>query len=111
MVFNDVFVLNYGHPGTEDVLEDIQERKRVGIARYGTPLRPFDGRVNWIDLYQELLDALNYLRKGIYEEMNGEKQSQDLPWMVTFYKMLMTFTLSTRVAMSERKQLAPSPQG
>lgn len=52
------------------VIEDITERKRVGIERYGTPLQTFNGRDALIDLYQELLDAVMYTRQLI-EERKG----------------------------------------
>lgn len=49
------------------VIADIEERKRVGIARYGTPLQTFNGRDAMVDLYQELLDACMYVRQIIEE--------------------------------------------
>jgi hypothetical protein len=49
------------------VIADIEERRRVGIARYGTPLQTFNGRNADIDLYQELLDAVMYQRQNIEE--------------------------------------------
>lgn len=56
-------------PAIQDlVIEDIQERKREGTLKYGTPLQPFNGRSALRDLYQELLDATQYIRQLIYEE-------------------------------------------
>lgn len=49
------------------VIADIEERRRVGIQRYGTPLQTFNGRDALIDLYQELLDAAMYTRQLIEE--------------------------------------------
>jgi hypothetical protein len=49
------------------VIADLQARKAVGIERYGTTLQPFNGRDVLMDLYQEILDAANYLRQAIYE--------------------------------------------
>ena len=49
------------------IVSDALERKQVGIKRYGQPLKPFDGRNTYVDLYQEILDALNYMRKLLYE--------------------------------------------
>ena len=57
-----------GYPAIQDlVLADIAERKRVGIARYGMPLQPHNGRDALVDLYQELLDAVQYARQMIFE--------------------------------------------
>lgn len=53
------------------VITDIEERKRVGIERYGTPLQTFNGRDAVIDLYQELLDATMYVRQHIEERKRG----------------------------------------
>jgi len=49
------------------VMADMIERDRIGRSRYGTPLRPFNGRKALVDLYQELLDAVAYIRQEIYE--------------------------------------------
>lgn len=50
------------------VIEDICARDAVGRERYGTPLQPFNGRSALIDLYQELLDAVVYVRQKIEED-------------------------------------------
>lgn len=54
-------------PGDEDVqsqvIADIEERRRLGIARYGTALQPFNGRDVLTDIYEELLDLLIYMRQ------------------------------------------------
>lgn len=52
------------------VIADLEARKRVGIERYGTTLQPHNGRDALYDLYQELLDACNYVRQCIYERDN-----------------------------------------
>lgn len=49
------------------VIADIEARKQIGIERYGTVLQPYNGRDTLMDLYQELLDACNYIRQAIYE--------------------------------------------
>ena len=53
------------------VRADLEERERVGIARYGTPLQPHNGRDALVDLYQELLDACCYVRQLIAERDGG----------------------------------------
>lgn len=49
------------------VISDFQERNALGIRTYGVPLRSHDGRINMIDLYQEMLDAVVYMRKELEE--------------------------------------------
>lgn len=49
------------------VIADIQERKRLGIERYGVALQPHNGRDALVDLYQELLDGAKYARQKIEE--------------------------------------------
>jgi hypothetical protein len=54
------------------VVLDMEERKRVGIERSGTPLQPHNGRDALVDAYQEALDLVMYLRQAI-EERDGPK--------------------------------------
>lgn len=57
------------HPCIQDlVIKDIQDRKKVGIERYGTVLQPFNGRSALMDAYQEALDLAVYLKQLLYEE-------------------------------------------
>lgn len=49
------------------VIQDLMERKSLGIERYGTPLQTHNGRDAMIDLYQELQDATAYIRQVIEE--------------------------------------------
>lgn len=49
------------------VIRDFQERNALGLRTYGTTLRARDGRINMIDLYQELLDVIVYMRKEMEE--------------------------------------------
>lgn len=49
------------------VIEDMEARRRLGIARYGTPLQPHNGRDALVDAYQEALDLAVYLRQAIAE--------------------------------------------
>lgn len=50
------------------VAADVEERGRIGVAKYGTPLQPGNGRRNLVDAYQECLDLCIYLRNEIEEE-------------------------------------------
>jgi hypothetical protein len=44
------------------LIDDIEERREVGISRYGQGHRPFNGRDTLQDLYEEQLDLLVYFR-------------------------------------------------
>jgi hypothetical protein len=47
------------------VLADMGQRRIDGIAKYGVPVRPNNGRDALIDAYQEVLDLCVYLRQEI----------------------------------------------
>ena len=49
------------------VIVDIAERDAIGAQKYGVRLQPHNGRDVLVDTYQELLDAVVYLRSVIYE--------------------------------------------
>ncbi len=49
------------------VMKDMRDRDLEGTQKYGTRLRPHDGRDSLIDAYQEALDQCVYLRKAIFE--------------------------------------------
>lgn len=51
----------------ELVVEDMKGRDAYGRNKYGTVLSPNNGRDFLIDMYQELLDAVVYLRGLLYE--------------------------------------------
>ena len=44
------------------VIADVEQRRQVGIQRYKQGHRPFNGRNTLLDLYEENLDGLVYLR-------------------------------------------------
>jgi len=50
------------------VLEDIRARAEMGREKYGTYLRIHNGRDALLNLYQELIDAIMYLRQRLLEE-------------------------------------------
>jgi len=45
----------------------LEERRALGIARYGTSLQIFNGRDGFIDTLQELLDASAYIQQVVTE--------------------------------------------
>lgn len=49
------------------VMDDMRERDLVGQAKYGTALRPHNGRDALVDAYQEALDLCVYMRQAIFE--------------------------------------------
>ncbi len=49
------------------VMTDMQTRDQEGRRKYGTPLQPHNGRDALADCYQELLDAVCYMRQAIFE--------------------------------------------
>lgn len=49
------------------VMQDMQRRDDVGLARYGTRLQPGNGRDALKDAYAEALDLCVYLRQALYE--------------------------------------------
>lgn len=57
------------------VLDDLRERARLGVAKYGYPLKPRQNRDPLIDLYQELLDAVMYLRQFLEERYSETPSS------------------------------------
>lgn len=54
-------------PVWDMVIADMHSRDRFGGAKYGTVLRPFNGRDCIKDAYQEALDLAVYLRQLLYE--------------------------------------------
>lgn len=54
------------------VLKDMEERRQMGIQKYGQPVQPYNGRDPLIDAYQEALDLCVYLRQAIEERKSGQ---------------------------------------
>jgi len=49
------------------VIKDMEDRRLLGIERYGQPVQPHNGRDALVDAYQEVLDCAVYLRQAIEE--------------------------------------------
>ena len=49
------------------VKKDIDNRDAFGKKKYGVHLQPFNGRDMIRDIYEELLDAVVYIRSLLYE--------------------------------------------
>lgn len=54
------------------VILDIEERRRVGISRYGTALQPFNGRDVILDAYEEAMDLCMYLKQMMVERDSAQ---------------------------------------
>jgi len=66
-------VRNNTTPVYKRVMADIEDRATLGCEKYGTYLQTFNGRDALVDLYQELLDAVQYLRQKIDEDYIKEE--------------------------------------
>lgn len=54
-------------PITQMVIEDLRKREQKGIASYGDMLHTNNGRDAMLDLYEELLDACQYIKQVMME--------------------------------------------
>lgn len=63
------------------VQADVEARAVMGKRKYGTRLRPYNGRSALWDAYQEALDLCMYLRQAIEEwaEKGNADESQPEP--------------------------------
>ncbi len=64
------------------VHKDLRARIDSGEKKYGERLTTHNGRDALLDLYQELLDAVVYLRQALYERDNPappQKQGEACP--------------------------------
>ena len=59
-------------PWVAHTKNDINQRKRVGLLKYGEELRPFNDRNALIDAYQETIDGALYLKQASYEGHDTE---------------------------------------
>lgn len=54
------------------VIADIEDRVKMGQAKYGTVLQANNGRDSLMDAYQEAIDLVLYLRQAIEEKRQGQ---------------------------------------
>ena len=57
--------------GLENIAEDTEARIRLGEKKYGTRLKAHNGRDAMLDLYQEVLDGLNYSEQLVVENKDN----------------------------------------
>lgn len=55
-------------PVWDQVIEDMKARNELGKKRYGTALQANNGRDALVDLNEELLDGLAYLKQHMIEQ-------------------------------------------
>jgi hypothetical protein len=61
------------------VILDVQQRRQVGIERYGQGLRPFNGRDTLLDAYEESVDLTTYLRSLLeMQRADRERMRQEV---------------------------------
>lgn len=53
--------------GRELLMKEINDRKAIGLAEYGTPLQAHNGRDCEKDAIEEMADMICYLKQGIIE--------------------------------------------
>ena len=49
------------------LMKELNDRKAIGLAEYGTPLQAFNGRDCEKDSIEEMADAICYLKQGVLE--------------------------------------------
>lgn len=49
------------------IIQDLIERRRLGIERYGRPVQIYNNRNHLQDLYEELMDAVVYVKAKLEE--------------------------------------------
>ena len=75
----------------DQVIEDIEERKKVGIENYNTLLYTNNGRSMLQDLYEELLDACCYIKGAIIEQQRFIKLTSVDSFKVSGRGVVLTF--------------------
>jgi hypothetical protein len=58
--------------GLDYIAEDTEARIRLGEKKYGTRLKSHNGRDAMLDLYQEVLDGINYAKQLVIEDKDDD---------------------------------------
>jgi hypothetical protein len=93
---------------------DMRERNRIGTAKYGTPLRVWNGRHPVIDAYQEALDLIVYVqqaraRLGNYSLLDRGTSSAHNVLALTFHQALQAARHLGELARLGTVPLTPPP--
>jgi hypothetical protein len=78
--------------GHIDISEDIEARIRLGEKKYGTRLKSHNGRDAYLDLYQEILDGINYSKQLVIEGLEDD----------TFFMCLVDLAVVVRTKLHNR---------
>ncbi len=65
------------------VVNDLMQRDQLGKKKYGTSLETHNGRSSLWDCYQEMLDAVMYLRKHLLELEDEKKAPEPKQSLIT----------------------------
>ena len=60
-------LIGTGLSGNELLMKELNDRKAIGLAEYGTPLQAHNGRDCEKDAIEEMADMICYLKQGILE--------------------------------------------
>ncbi len=91
----------YCDPAILDLMvADAKERNAAGIAKYGVPLRPHNGRNNLVDLLQEVMDAIAYATADQIEQIAA---NNDCPEMDEIFVSLFDVWYCVRDELERRK--------
>jgi len=60
-------LIGTGLSGNELLMKELNDRKAIGLAEYGTPLQAHNGRDCEKDAIEEMADMICYLKQGIME--------------------------------------------
>lgn len=80
-------------PVAEAIIAGIEARSAFGLEKYGQTLCAGDGRPNYAETLQELLDALQYAHRA---EMDGDRSLDDLVMRWLLVLMLSKLTQAKR---------------
>jgi hypothetical protein len=67
---HDLIIIDLIGTGLSDndlLMKELNDRKAIGLAEYGTPLQAFNGRDCEKDAVEEMADMICYLKQGILE--------------------------------------------
>lgn len=100
MVIDDVRVHTSFTEIADKVVVDLKARETKGIANYGQSLHASNGRDALVDLYEELLDAVQYAKQVVVENKDDETTHT----VRRVYRILWTQVLDVRDLLDEREQ-------
>lgn len=60
-------LIGTGLNGNDLLMREINDRKAIGLAEYGTPLQAHNGRDCEVDAIEEMADMICYLKQGLME--------------------------------------------